>query len=273
MKLYHAIPVVLLIGSSLFVFGPVTIYTGNSSEFAVPLSAIIYTLLLPGLSFSAFLLLIGVLLPETAFRRYAAIMLAIGVLLWIQGNFIVWDYGLADGRGGNWNETMWRGWVDGALWLFLLLTSLIYFRQVYRISTIISVVVMSVQIVAFIFGYFQTIGNPKHDERVGKQLTAKDALFSFSSKQNVIHIILDELQSNVFDDIINSDIKRYSQELEGFTYFRNTVGAFPTTQFSIPAIFSTKYYMNDIPIPEFFDTVYTGNFCHLFFTGMDIRLI
>lgn len=83
-------------------------------------------------------------------------------------------------------------------------------------------------------------------------------IFEFSSKQNVIHVILDEFQSTIFQEIIDEDIDRYYTDLQGFTFFKETTGSFPTTIMSIPAILSGRIYNNDVPIDDFIDVAYKG---------------
>ncbi|NIO41951.1 MAG: hypothetical protein GTO41_18350, partial [Burkholderiales bacterium] len=69
----------------------------------------------------------------------------------------------------------------------------------------------------------------------------------FSTEQNVVHIVMDGFQSDIFSEIIedpeNSDLKK---QLQGFTVFRDNLGAFPYTQVSIPAYLSSKLYRNEV---------------------------
>jgi hypothetical protein len=73
----------------------------------------------------------------------------------------------------------------------------------------------------------------------------------FSAKNNVIHFIFDAFQSDIFDEIIENKPDHYSKAFDGFTFFRETTGIFPTTYLSVPAILSGKVYQNDIPIVDF----------------------
>ena len=85
-----------------------------------------------------------------------------------------------------------------------------------------------------------------------------EKIHEFSAGENIIHIILDGFQSNVFQAIINDDLLHYQNSMEGFTFFKETTGSFPTTRMSIPAILSGKNYQNDIAMSDFIRSVYEG---------------
>ena len=110
-----------ILASNIFLFVPFTLYVGNPDEFAVSFSTILGLYLRPAIFLVAAFGLIGAFLTESAFRRYLILLAAISVLLWVQGNILVWDYGLLDGRRIDWTQSTWRGWVDLGIWLGVIL--------------------------------------------------------------------------------------------------------------------------------------------------------
>ena len=42
-------------------------------------------------------------------KKVTALFFAIGLLLWIQGNIMVWNYGLLDGHIIPWGDYFWNG--------------------------------------------------------------------------------------------------------------------------------------------------------------------
>lgn len=255
-KLKLAFPPALLIISQIFIFGPAAIYAGNISEFDVTfltvlkyysIAALIMTLILFGIAF---------FLSKKYFPLYISLIFTIGILLWMQGNLLVWKYELSGGI--DWSKGVWRGWIDGSLWIAVLVTTCLLYRHVYRIATFASIVVFSLQLTYFGYVGIQNLDLWKKAGELRVTNFPPQEIFEFSSKQNVIHIILDEFQSTIFQEIIRKDIDRYNSVFEGFTFFKETTGSFPTTIMSIPAILSGKVYNNNVSIHEFIEKVYKG---------------
>jgi len=82
--------------------------------------------------------------------------------------------------------------------------------------------------------------------------------FIFSSQKNVIMLILDQFQTDVFQEIIDED-SYYKDIFTGFTYFRNALAGFVHTYLSVPSILTGQYYDNSIPVQEFIKKEYTLN--------------
>lgn len=248
----------ILISSILFLFGPFAIYSGNISEFQVSLIDILKYYAVPGVILVVLLLVIGVLLSKKYLSIYVSLLFMTAILLWIQGNFLVWEYGLLDGQSVKWSDNSWRGWVDGALWAILLIIACLFYKQIYKVATLSSTALISLQIVYLVCVSFQNPGIWKGKDPLILPIFPPQEIFEFSSTQNVIHIILDGFQSDIFKDIISEEPEHYYKKLEGFTFFEETTGSFPTTYFSIPAMLSGKNYKNDIPVRRFMNTVFKG---------------
>lgn len=236
---------------SIFVYGPFVIYQGNIDEFSVPLGSILGTFILPALILFLVLSLLGLALSKKAHELYVSILFILGVLIWLQGNFLVWKYGLLDGQGIDWSKRAWRGWVDGIAWIVLLALTCLFFRKVYRIVAFGSVVITCLLLGSLAITSFQ---KPEIWARKGKsleRLIPPKEVFEFSSQQNIIHFILDGFRSDYFEEIVAGNMDHYSKSLEGFTFFKETSGLFPTTYMSVPAFLSGRIYKNNAPMREF----------------------
>jgi hypothetical protein len=232
---------ILLIVINLFIIGPFTLFLGNIGEFRFPLSQLIVFFILAAIILLLVLVTIGILLPNN--QRYISILLSLGVLIWFQGNILVWKYGLMDGQGINWQHNVWRGWLDGALWVLLILAAVIFYKPIFKIAKFLSLLLLSFQLLLMGVQSFQTpkVWLSKSKSRLGTP--PPQAIFDFSRKQNVILIILDGFQTDIFEEIIQEN-QEYNSILQGFVFFKNTSGAFPTTKMSLPAILSGKLYKN-----------------------------
>ncbi|MEJ2009038.1 MAG: sulfatase-like hydrolase/transferase [Acidobacteriota bacterium] len=254
-RLFHDLPVSLLIVGNVFLFIPFSIYRGNADEFAVSLSAMLVLYVLPALVIVFFLNCIGTLLNEDKYKRYIAVLFALAVLIWLQGNVIVWDYGVVGKGNIDWSQHAWRGWLDGAIWLSLLVVGWVFYKRAYRIAGFACLILLVLQL--FFLGIVSLQKTEIWKEKAAVHQPPQE-LYAFSSEQNVIHIILDELQAGIFKEIIDTDADHYYKALKGFTFFQETSGSFPTTVMSMPALLSGEVYKNDVPIRTFVNSVYKG---------------
>ena len=270
-KIFSVLPPVILILSYIFLVGPFTLYSGNLGEFHVPLGSILTNFLTPSLIDIAVLGLVGFFLPEKLHKRYVSILFMFGICIWLQENIFVWNYGLIGKSDIDFSTGAWRGWIDASAWIVCLAIALFFYRPTYKMArpASIALVVLEGALLAFTSYYHPNIWKNGSDYSQSPANT-----FQFSSKQNVIHVILDEFQSDVFQKIIAEDTARYSKAFEGFTYFRSTSGSFPSTMMSMPAILAGQVYKNDVPAEQFVDTIYRGKTVPnvLFENGYDVDL-
>lgn len=256
-RLTFLLPVFALLSSQIFFFGPLIIFSGNEAEFTSSALQLLYYFVIPAIVLGLGIIIIGLLLASTAFNYYVSLLTCVGFLLWLQGNFLVWDYGLADGRGSLWALLSWQAFIDSPIWLILLTISVLgasFFSKFIRLFTL---VILAVQVIGLIASVSLTPQSMLRPVRFNQDTIANKAIFEFSKSKNIIHIILDELQSTVFKEIVSKESHYYS-ELDGFIFFENTLSNYPTTLFSIANLITGKSYDNTTDISSFLDKSYRG---------------
>ena len=257
-KLIAVLPPAAFIVSLIFLFGPFNIYKGNISEFSVSLTSVLGFYLVPALVLLLVLSGIGLILPTNLHRRYVVVLFVIGILIWLQGNILVWKYGLLDGHVFDWTKDQWRGWADGAVWVALLTGGLLFYQRVYKIAALCCILLFSLQLASLGYMSFQRIELWDAKAKVSIPTLPTDEIYQFSSSKNVIHVILDQFQSDIFEEIVKEDADFYFKKFEGFTFFRETIGSFPTTYLSIPTILSGQKYRNNMPLSSFMAASFKG---------------
>ena len=65
-------------------------------------------------------------IPRAPSEKLLGMLLAAAVLLWLQGNILVWNYGLLDGHDIQWSQKIYLGLIDTPLWILLLLLAFVY---------------------------------------------------------------------------------------------------------------------------------------------------
>ena len=244
---------------SICCFAPLTIYAGNAAEFWTSFPQVIGAFLPYAVTLTVALGVLGLLMTEEGLHRYRATLCALAILLWLQGNILVWDYGVLDGSEIEWMSGAWRGVLDLAIWVAVLLTAIYAYQRSGRILLMGAAATLLIQLVA---AATTLISNPAilYTTNVALHTAGRDAVMRFSATSNIVHIVMDGFQSDIFAEIIADTSERNLQaDLQGFTYFDQNLGAYPYTQLTVPAMLSGKLFNNDVPVDEFIGDVMRGN--------------
>ena len=250
-----AIPVL-----TICVFAPLALYAGNSGEFAASYDDLLGAILPYAAIIVAGFGLLGALLNGAPYQRSLAVVAALGLLVWLQGNILVWDYGVLDGQDINWFADAWRGVLDFAIWCIVLCVAFIGYERFGRVLVLTAVAAFGIQCIAAATTLASDASTLKTQLHIDSDGIAGEAITRFSRQQNVVHIVMDGFQSDLFSEIINepdnADLKR---QLQGFTLFQDNLGAYPYTQMTLPALLSSRLYRNDMPVDDFMSDVFKGD--------------
>ena len=133
--------------AQLCLFGPRTIYVGNVAEFSAPFWTLVRPLVVAGGAIVLALAAVGLLMTAKSSRYYIALLFGVGLALWIQGNLLVADYGVLDGREIDWTIESWRNPYEMALWILVPLLSIAAARHVAPIAPFASAALLTLQTV------------------------------------------------------------------------------------------------------------------------------
>lgn len=253
-KLITTLCAASLFSLTLFLFGPLYLYFTNISEFPYYILDVWY--LFASISLVCILLISAILLPlkKSLYQKAVSLLFAVAVLLWIQGNILVWNYGLLNGREIEWNNYKVFGYIDTSVWLVIITFAFIKSSLVYNLIKKISLGLILIQIASVSIACFQA---PKQPDWKMYSLS-EDSKYDFSPDKNVIILVLDTFQTDIFMELIN-EYPDLRGTFEGFTYFRNAVGGFPTTELSIPLILTGRSYDNSVPLETFKKNAYLSS--------------
>ena len=133
-----------------------------------------------------------------------------------------------------------------AAWAVVPLLAALFSRSVSRFAPFTAQLFLVLQV----GGLAITWGGPDADRRI-VWAEPPPELFQFSSERNVIHVVLDEFQTDVFVAMLEEDGGSLGRTFTGFTFFADHLGAFPSTSLSLPAMLTGKEFRNEQPVPEF----------------------
>ena len=213
-----------------------SVHSGNTEEFQYALYQVFYV---TGLVFwltSAYLMAPAFWLHGTRLRRYAFIISYIAVLAWVYSNFVVLDFGLLDGK----------------VWDFEPLKRYLYLEIAVLIGAGVGLWFMLNRLPRICL-YFLVILNiglagptayaliaDSKDTSLERRANL-DAAFRFSRQQNVLIVLMDAFQSDLFAELLDKH-PGLPESLRGFTFFPNTAGVARSTFLTMPAIHSGARY-------------------------------
>ena len=238
-RLKQVLPPSLLVSANLLVFGTFSVYRGNLDEFEVGFGSLLPIYGLFGLLLTTAFLLIGFLIPSRAVKGLACTIFCLGLLLWVQGSFLTGTYGVFDGRGIDWSQFGLRGWMDVSLWVLVLAAGLRFSHHLIRITSHASWTLIGLQSVLMLALSLTSEGGMWWKEHTPRHRVPAE-LLDYSSSRNIVHIILDSFQTDIFRELVVE--QQLEDDLEGFVLFEDNMGVAPYTSFSIPAIFSGQIY-------------------------------
>ena len=246
-RLLRALPPAILIAAQLCLLGPVLIFATNPGEFTASSRDLVALWVLSAAVCAAVLAGLAAIAPRRGADVGVSTLLALGLCLWLQGNLLVSDYGLLDGRSIDFSTHAARGPLELALWLGMFATALVLRRFLASHALAICSVVLAAQL----SGLLWTALTSPVAWSAKAPGAPPDEIYQFAAQRNALLIVLDAFQSDVFDEIVEADRERYDRSLAGFVFFADNAGAFPTTALSIPAMLSGALYENDVPMLEF----------------------
>jgi hypothetical protein len=240
----------LALALTLWLFGPATIYYTNVLEFNYQ-----FVWGLPGLAAGAVatlaLLVVWPALLRRSRRRAAALILVLAALLWLQGTFLVWNYGPLDGREIPWGRLWPLGLIDGLVWLAGIAWALLRPDGLARRARAVALALIFVQ--AGWVGWLVWRA-PKVPSFQHYALDETDK-YVFSSDRNAIVLLLDTFQSDIFQELIN-DEPAWRNLFGGFTYYRNALANGAKTFTAVPALLTGRAYDNSRPLLDFIEEAY-----------------
>lgn len=237
----------LLALSVVLIHVPIVIYSTNSDEFTF--SATEYFLLgfsLLLVAISIFRLSIAVM-PRKMRKIYSGLIVSLALYIWLSSYFLVSDFGLLDGEGLNIEISSKYSMYD--LFLACAIFLLVFCVAIRKTKPFIYLLVFLNVGLATI-----TIVDVLSDDKQASLSRGVDLdpLFRFSQQGNVLIVLMDTFQSDIFADLIaeNPDLK---ESFDGFTFFKNTLGVAPTTYLTMPAIHSGIEYYGSRSLHEYYD--------------------
>lgn len=254
-QLFHAVPC-LFLGFLIAIKFPYDIYWGNVADLTFMSLAMLGPLLMAAsLVFFAVYFPI-VLLPGDLKLAWYGIVSVAALIVWFISSFLYKEVFVLDGRPLEFNLAGPMPWIELLLVIGLLVLVAFFARRMASILNQVNLLMLV--LVAASSGVSYAMASKAHSQKALGLMSAlqqswqtfDDQLLLFSSKRNVIHLVLDELQTDIFQQAVERS-SALREQLDGFVLYENTVGDHPNTIMAVPAMLTGEAYRNTVPIPEY----------------------
>jgi hypothetical protein len=246
-KATHTLLVSALLAVNLAVVGPRTLYLANSSEYGASYWSVFWLLALAALGLTVALAALQWLVPRRWRSRALAFLFSLAVLAWLQGNWLVGNFGLLDGNELDFSAEASARVRDALLWISGIVAAQVFHRALRARVATIAGIFLALQLAVLPFDW-----NAADDGSAAPPaLVAADEIFEFSTGTNIVLLILDTVTSDTFAQFADRDSSSYDAAFSGFEFFSDTTGAFPSTQYSVPVMLGAPAYDNRTPIDDY----------------------
>ncbi|MBE6035711.1 MAG: hypothetical protein E7222_13590 [Clostridiales bacterium] len=229
-------------------FGPLEIYFNNYNEFWFSITDIAGIVTFYTILCMSVIILFLTVIKEKAYKYASALLMGIGIAMYIQGNFLISGYHLLDGKNENLDNMLFNGIISTIIWICCIFISIIFVNRneklFFKISKFISIFITCILLATVLVVGVNNVSKKSE----GAYLT-KESMFTMSENSNVIVLLLDELDASFLSDYIENNPAIYNQ-LDGFTYYPDTVGRYPYTDIAVPNILSGQEYNTQIAYDE-----------------------
>lgn len=242
-RIFYLLPATLLLTFTIFIFAPIEMYISNADEFWFLLKDIIPVVILYFTIATVLSCVLGAFIKnKKIFYIYNAIVLGLGLGLYIQGNFLNNDYGILDGSSIEWSWYTKRLIVGLLVWALCMVLPLLFnicFKEkFYAYNRYLSIGLIMVEVITLIFLFL----NFTPTSRVNA--FSKENLTKLSKNKNVIVFVLDAFEELAFENILDEEDYNVHEIFKDFEAFTNCTSLYSYTDVSLPYLMTGIPYKN-----------------------------
>lgn len=244
-----------LLSFLLLVYAPLNVFLSNVSDFAFDLrDTLLYMLPVAFIAF-AVASVVFIIICRFGGRLYALALsaaMAVCVSLFLQGDFFSSWLPPLDGAEVIWSDWAGKRIVSIAVWAIPLAAAVIAALKSDRqkLESLVSVaakLMLAYLVVISLFNVFAAKNELR--DKTGIRISY-DHVTEMSEDENLIVLLLDCIgvadAAPVFDEY-----PEYSEVFRDFTYYKNAVSGYNSTDRSIPLILTGRWYLNEQPFADF----------------------
>lgn len=246
---------------TLFLFVPMDIYAGNSTEFLFTFGDMGGWLLLLAVAWTLLSALLIALLPRRVSAVLCAIFLWLGGMGVLQGMFLNIGMQSLLGDGGGAGTPLWLYILDTALWIITGVVAVLAGLYAGRVSWIRSAtgVLVAVLLGMQVVGSLSIIGTVFDEEAdTPRTYLSTEGLYEVAPGKNTVVFVLDRFDYEYYRAVLAHD-PDFLQPLTGFTVFEDNISLYSRTYPAIGSMITglAQEDAGGTPFAEDADTYFT----------------
>lgn len=255
-KLMPAYILSFAVSFMLFIYEPIVMYTSNINDFWFDFITMLKPVLFwGGIVFALQIIVhtVSYFLYKPAYKVFVIIEFILFVTTYIQGNFLAGHLPVLEGSAINWNEYI-GDMVISAILLVVISVITIYatirlkFEKCSKAYSYISLAIIAMLLTSLLSVLLTTenVFSPKDQFYV-----TTNNINKASKDQNLFIFVLDTIESTTFYEAL-ANSEKYSNILDDFTYYPDTMAAYNLTRDSMPFIISGIWNENKTEYVEYY---------------------
>jgi len=253
----------------MFIFEPITMYSSNVNDFWFDMYIMInptlvaFLILFLGLSFGfTIIYFISKRFTKNNIIYNIFVLLAlIGfICMYIHGNYFAGGLPALDGETIQWESYKTQNIISIIICLMACLGTGVFIKK-FTISTVVknsSYVVGAIFIMLSVSLFSTLLTTNALEKKYGSVSATVKNINVASSDKNFFILLLDAVDSRVFNEVMISN-NQYKDLLTDFTYYPDTLSAYPFTRDSIPFILSGIWNENETDFAEYSTNAYNNS--------------
>lgn len=244
-----------------FLYAPLELYFTNKDEFwydiwvLAPIMLCVF-LVFTGICIAGF----GVLhkCGGKLFRAAVLFLFSLFVCSYVQGNYFIKYLPVFDGRAIDWSQYAGVGRTQSLI-LWCVVTTAVFFLfkklQMERMYQVIQTVSICMLLLFLVTLSTLCITNQGLESKTNICVTTEHEM-ELSKDRNFIILLMDALDGGAFSDMVVGNEETESI-FDDFTYYDNTVSAYPHTTYNVPFLLSGMWFENQTDGDAYFREVVT----------------
>ena len=241
-------------GFMLFLYAPLEIYFNNKYEFWFDFFDLFPICLLMFAVFTGVSFLLAFIVSKINARLYhvfLVVYLIAFLCTYIQGNFMIGNLPHLDGSTVDWAQ--YSGLRIGSVILWVAVTVLLLLAvkklSLEKVADFAGAVGGLISLVLLVTLVTLCCTKQGLEKKFSMSNTTYGEL-EMSTNQNLVLLVLDTVDGDAMSQVIEQH-PEYKEIFSDFTYYDNTMSAYPFTIYSIPYLFSGEWY-EDQELPVYF---------------------
>lgn len=246
----------------LFIYEPIVAYSSNVNDYWFNFKTLVLNNLLIFigvlLSFSLLSFIIYFvskkLKKDIIYKIYLMIVFIVFIATYIQGNYLAGSLPTLDGSPIIWSDYTKQSLISIGMWLVLIVINIVLYKKLCKeYTSIVKYVSLAVFAMLSVSLVSILLTNKEIYVEKGSYTPTTDNINQISKNKNFLMLVVDMADSKTFNNVLKNMGKE--ELLKDFTYYPDTLSAYPFTRESIPFMLSGEWFVEQDTFTNYYNDV------------------